>query len=125
MPPGFVVVNERTTVATGNAFAQFVDGRQIAGNTYGMLNAVPMTANFVNPETGEVGLVLDSSPNGTETSALATFNALSNAVASCVADADNCTELFRAATPPGRGAPNNVLQTIATIVTNPATPDYT
>jgi sugar lactone lactonase YvrE len=123
-PPGAVVVNERTTVATGNAFAQFVDGRQIAGNTYGMLNAVAMAANFANPGMGEVGLVLDSSPNGTETSTLATFNALSNAVASCVADADNCTELFRAATPPGRGAPTNVLQAIANIVKNPAYPEY-
>lgn len=124
MPPEAVVVNELTTVATGNAFAQFVDGRRIAGNTYGMLNAVPMAANFANPETGEVGVVLDSSPNKRETSTLATFNSLSNAVASCVADADNCTRLFRAATPPGRRAPTNVLQAIANIVKNPSYPGY-
>jgi hypothetical protein len=81
-PPDAVVVNERTTVATGNAFAQFVDDRKIAGNTYGMLNAVSMAANFADPETGAVGVVLDSSPNSRETSTLATFNSLSNAVAS-------------------------------------------
>ena len=105
MFPETVVVNERTTVATGNAFAQFVDGRQIVGNTYGMLNAVSMAANFADPETGAVGVVLHFRPNGTETSTLATFNSLSNAVASCVADADNCTELFQAATPPGGPTP--------------------
>lgn len=124
MSPETVVVNERTTVATGNTFAQFVEDRQIAGNTYGMLNAVSMAANFANPETGEVGVVLQFLPNGTETSTLATFNSLSNAVASCVADADNCTKLFQAATPPGRPAPTNVLQAIANIVKNPSYPGY-
>jgi hypothetical protein len=57
-PPGEVVVNERTTVATGNAFAQFVDGRKIKGNTYGMINAVKMAANLADPQTGAVGVVL-------------------------------------------------------------------
>ena len=38
--PANIVVNERTTVATGNAFAQFVRGRRIAGNAVGMINAV-------------------------------------------------------------------------------------
>jgi len=55
---------------------------------------------------------------------LATFNSLSNAVASCVANASNCTRLFRAATPPGRPAPTNVLQAIANIVKNPSYPGY-
>jgi hypothetical protein len=43
---GPVVVNERTTVAMGTAFAQFVNGRRITGNTYGMLNAVRMAENI-------------------------------------------------------------------------------
>jgi len=124
LSPGTVVVNERTTVATGNAFAQFVDDRRIAGNTYGMLNAVSMAANFANPETGAVAVVLGSSPNGTETSTLATFNSLSNAVASCVANASSCATLFHAATPPGRPAPTNVLQAIANIVKSPSYPGY-
>jgi hypothetical protein len=124
MSPEAVVVNERTTVATGNAFAQFVEDRQIVGNTYGMLNAVSMAANFANSETGEVGVVLQFRPNGTETSTLATFNSLSNAVASCVANADNCTELFHAATPPGGPTPTNVLQAIANVTKNPAYPGY-
>jgi len=120
--PGHVVVNERTTVATGNAFAQFVDGRKIEGNTYGMTNAVHMAANLADPQTGAVGSVLASTPNGTETSALATFNSLTNAVASCIADTDNCTRLFEATAPPGGPPPSTVLEAVANIVKYPSYP---
>lgn len=122
--PAHVVVNERTTVATGNAFAQFIDGEKISGNTYGMLNALPMAANLADPQTGAVGVVLALTPNGTETSTLATFNSLTNVVASCVADAQNCTKLFDAATPAGGSAPTNVLQAVANIVKSPSYPGY-
>ena len=81
-----IVVNERTTVATGNAFAQFIDGGKIAGNTYGMINAARMAANLADPRTGAAGVVLASIPNGVFTSTYATFNSLSNVVASCVAE---------------------------------------
>jgi hypothetical protein len=122
--PGNVVVNERTTVATGNAFAQFIDGNTIQGNTYGMINAVPMAGNLVDPQTGAVGVILASTPNGTETSTLATFNSLTNVVAGCVADADSCAKLFGAATPPGGSPPGNVLQALANIVKHPSYPGY-
>src|SRR5262249_18110771 len=122
--PEQVVVNERTTVATGNAFAQFVDGRKIRGNTYGMINAVQMAANLAYPETGEVGVILASTPNGTETSTFPTFNSLSNVVASCVIDTHNCTTLFEAATPPGGSPPRNVLEAVANIVKYPSYPGY-
>jgi hypothetical protein len=122
--PGKVVVNERTTVATGNAFAQFVEGRKITGNPYGVSNAVRIAANLADPESGAVGVVLASSPNGSETSTLATFHSLSNVVASCVADSHNCAKLFVAATPPRGRRPNNVLQAIANVVKNPSYPGY-
>lgn len=122
--PRSVVVNERTTVATGNAFAQFVHGSQIEGNTYGMSNAAHMAANLADPLTGAAGVVLSSTPNGTETSTFATFNSLANVVASCVADADNCNKLFDAATPPGGSPPINVLQAVANIVKYPSYPGY-
>lgn len=121
--PGRVVVNERTTVATGNAFARFVDGVRIEGNRYGMINAVHMAANMADPRTGAVGSVLASTPNGAETSTLATFNSLANAVASCIADADNCVSLFRAAAPPGGPPAGSVLQAVANIVKYPSFPD--
>jgi hypothetical protein len=122
--PRQVVVNERTTVATGNAFAQFVDGHTVVGNRYGMRNAVHMAANLADPRTGAIGSVLASRPNGRETSTLARFNSLSNAVASCVADSDNCRRLFAATTPPGGPPPTTVLQAVANIVKYPSYPKY-
>jgi hypothetical protein len=119
-----IVVNPRTTVATGTAFAQFVNGRKIEGNTYGMINAVHMAANLANPRTGAVGKVLASVPNGTETTTLATFNSLTNVVSSCVADPTNCAKLFKATKPAGGSAPPNVLQAIANIAKYPSYPGY-
>ena len=118
--PQNVVINELTTVATGNAFAQFIGNRRIQGNPYGMSNAVQMAANLADPQSGDVGVVLASLPNATETTTLATFNSLTNAVASCVAVASNCAKLFEAATPPGGPPPSNVLQAVANIVKNPS-----
>jgi hypothetical protein len=119
-----ILVNPRTTVATGTAFAQFVNGRKIEGNTYGMINAVHMAANLANPRTGAVGKVLASVPNGTETTTLATFNSLTNVVSSCVADPSNCAKLFKATKPAGESAPPNVLQAIANIAKYPSYPGY-
>jgi len=122
--PGDVVVNERTTVATGNAFAQFIDRETIHGNRYGMTNAVHMAANLADPRTGRVGVVLSSSPNGTGNSTLPTFNSLANAVAACVAGTTNCFQLLAAATPAGGPPPGDVLQAVADIVRHPAYPGY-
>jgi len=118
--PQNVVINELTTVATGNAFAQFIGNWGIQGNPYGISNAVQMAANLADPHNGDVGVVLASLPNATETSTLATFNSLTNAVASCVAVANNCAKLFAAATPPGGPTPANVLQAVANGVKNPS-----
>ncbi len=115
-----VVVNERTTVATGAAFAQFVDGRKIRGNTYGMINAVNMAENLANPKTGDVGAVLFNSPNGTETSTYPTFNSLANVIASCVAADANCYSLFAAATPAGGPPTATVLQAVANMTKYPS-----
>jgi hypothetical protein len=116
---GPVVVNERTTVATGFAFAQFVDGSAIAGNRYGMLNAIRMAVNLVSPETGAVADVLRLPPNGPETTALRTFNALANVVAYCIATTIGCDALFDATTVPEGPRPANVLQAVANIAKYP------
>src|SRR5262245_33298667 len=116
---GPVVVNERTTVATGFAFAQFVDGSAIDGNPVGMLNAVHMAANMVRARTGTLAKGLRLPPNGSETSALPTFNSLANIVAHCVATPAGCQEFFDATTPPGGPRPTNVLQAVANIAKYP------
>lgn len=115
-----VVVNERTTVAIGTSFAQFIDERNISGSTYGVQNAVMMAANMADPATGLIGEVLDNSPNADETSTRETFNSLANIVASCVADAANCDVLFELTTPPGGPAPTTVLQAVANMTKFPS-----
>jgi hypothetical protein len=122
--PSSVVISERTTVATANAFAQFIHDGEIHGNPYGMINAAHMAANLASPRTGAIGTVLESSPNGMETSTLATFNSLSNVVAGCVSQLSNCAKLFAAATAASQRAPANVLQALANIVRNPAYAGY-
>jgi hypothetical protein len=117
---GPVVVNERTTVATGFAYAQFVNETGIDGNRYGMLNAAHMAANLAHPETGTVAAVLRLPPNGPETEALPTFNSLANIVAACIADErSGCAALFEATTLPGGTPPANLLQAVANIARYP------
>jgi hypothetical protein len=114
------VINERTTVAIGAAFAQFVKGRRIVGNPHGMRNAARMAANLANPRTGRVGRVLDEKPNGRATSTRATFNTLANIVASCVAHGANCQTLFSASTPAGLPPATTVLQAVANMTKYPS-----
>ena len=116
---GHVVVNERTTVATGFAFAQFVRGSGVDGNRVGMVNAVRMAGNMVRAQTGTLAPVLRLPPNGPETSALPTFNSLANVVAHCIATHAGCRELFDATTPPGGVRPKSVLQAVANIAKYP------
>lgn len=112
-PPDEVVVNERTTVAAAYALARFTDGVAIAGPSPGLENASAMAPNLADPRTGEVGEVLATSPNGAETSTLATFGSLANAVAACVATPGGCAALFAATTTPEGAVP---LDTFAALV---------
>jgi hypothetical protein len=114
-----VVVNERTTVATGFSYAQFLDGAKIDGNRVGMINAARMSENMVQVETGALADVLRLSPNGSETSALPTFNSVANMVAFCTDSPAGCRKLIEAATPPGGPSPPNVLQAVANIAKYP------
>jgi hypothetical protein len=122
--PASVVVNELTTVATANAFAQFIGSVSIQGNFYGMKNAFSMLGNLADPVTGNVGIVLSSTPNGTETFTYATFNSLANLVAGCVANSANCAQLISVTTPTGQSPPANVLQALANLVNYPSYPGY-
>ena len=114
-----VVINERTTAATGYALAQFIAGRRIAGPSPGPQNAALMARNIANPRTGELGRVIRTAPNGDETSALASFNSVTNMLPRCVRSLERCARLFRlSATPDGR-RPRGTLQAVANIARNP------
>jgi hypothetical protein len=84
------------------------------------INAVRMAANFANPATGDAGVIIRSTPNGTETSTFATFNTLANVVASCVLSDADCAKLFETTTPPGGAPPANLLEAVANIAKYPS-----
>lgn len=118
--PTDVVVNERTTVASAYALAQFIDGARIGGKASGLQNAAAMAQNLANPATGGVGQVLATAPNGDQTETLGSFNSLANMVAACVASSVACTTLFDLATPPRGPTPTDTLQAMVDIARHPA-----
>jgi len=117
--PRRVVVNERTTVATGYAFAQFIQGRRILGPEPGPQNASLMAANLANPRKGTPSKILKKSPNGPETTTLRGFNSVANMVTRCARSLQRCARLFRLAAKPDGRRPRGVLQAIANIADNP------
>lgn len=116
--PADIVVNERTTVATAYAMAQFTDQASISGPAPGLQNAVGMAHNLADPITGAMSSVLLTPPNST-TSTHDTFNSLANLVAKCSAGPPDCAALLAAATPPNLVTPNGAFQAIADIARNP------
>ncbi|MDZ7733207.1 MAG: hypothetical protein U5R31_08865 [Acidimicrobiia bacterium] len=112
-------VNPRTTVATAYAMAQFLDDAEIRGEAPGVPNAAGMSHNVANPATGDIGDVLNTAPNGSETNARKTFNSLANMVAACVADPAACDALRTAGTPTGGEEPADSLQALRNVVHDP------
>lgn len=113
--PTGIVINERTTIATAYAMAQFFTPAGIDGTVPGLQNAAATLRNLVNIETGQVGSVLGNPPNGNITSTLATFNSLANLLAACVRTESECSPLFSLATPPQGDAPTNTLEAAVNI----------
>jgi sugar lactone lactonase YvrE len=117
---GVLVLNERTTVATGFAMSQFLVRAKAGGPAPGLPNAAAMVGNLVNPRTGGVSRLMSRPPNGTRTSALATMNTLAGILARCAGDAAVCARLDALASPPGGPPARGTLQAIAGIAARPA-----
>ncbi|WP_035799963.1 NHL repeat-containing protein [Kitasatospora mediocidica] len=113
-----VVINERTTVATAYAMAQFTDGADISGSRPGLRNAAAISHNLADVTTGEVARLLDAPPNGPLTSTLRTFNSLADLLAGCV-DGTTCRSLLGLAQQPGKPAPEDTLQAAVDIAHAP------
>jgi len=116
--PGYfenVTINERTTVATAYAMAQFIVDGRIGGRSPGLQNAAGTFRDLVDPVTGRIAAVLGSPPNGLQTSTMRTFNSLANMLVGCVRSPNYATAFFRLATPPGGNAPDNALQAAVNI----------
>ncbi|UFS59625.1 NHL repeat-containing protein [Subtercola endophyticus] len=131
LPTEPVVLNERTTVASAVAMAQFVSNAGVSGTAPGLVNSAGMAANLADPFTGALAETLTTSPNGSETSTLAEFDSLTAALASCatapfadpVRFADGtCAELLdvgSAAGSPSGAVPVDTFRAFAEIIRNP------
>lgn len=108
--PHEVTINERTTVATAYTMNQFLAGKHIAGPGIGVPIAGDILRNLVSLESGDIGEVLGSRPNGAQTNTLRTFNTLANILSNCVQDRDSCDELFELVTPEGLNQARTTLQ---------------
>jgi hypothetical protein len=121
--PTSVYVDEQSTVAGAYSLAQFLRGDQATGPAPGLPNAAATAANLYESRAGKVSFVLATPPNGNATEALATFNTLANALATCTtAGAADCGRLLDAARPPGLPRPANTLAALVDVARNPAEP---
>lgn len=104
-----IVINERTTVATAYAMAQFFNNEGIDGPSPGLQNAADILTRLVELDTGNTTLFLNTFPNGSSTTTQGAFNSLSNMLAACVRDENECDTLFDLATTPGGNQPDDIL----------------
>lgn len=120
--PADIIINERTTVATAFAMAQFLTPRGFAGTSPGLQNAAAISHNLADVTTGGVAPFLNQAPNGAQTSTLAAFNSLADILAACVRNvgSQTCGTLFTLAQPPGAPRPTNTLEAVGAIARTPA-----
>lgn len=104
-----VVINERTTIATAYAMAQFFVLGQIDGPYPGLQNAADIMTRLVEVNTGNTTFFLNTFPNGSSTATRGAFNSLANMLAACVRDDNQCDTLFELSTPPGGVKPPDTL----------------
>jgi hypothetical protein len=120
--PADVVVNEMTTVASVWTHNQFLDRTAIKGNPLGLKIAAGNVTNFVDLQTGGWGAAIQDPLNSNQTTTMANFATLADALSGCITRVtpDACRKLFAAATPPTGGAPTDTLAAAEAIAKNPS-----
>ncbi|EXI74740.1 MAG: Streptogramin lyase [Candidatus Accumulibacter sp. SK-11] len=110
-PPARVTINEMTTVASVWTHNQFLDGSALSGPPLSLGIAAGNVPNFVDPQTGGYGSMIQSDLNSSQTPTMANFATLSSVLAGCVSriKADACESLFAAATGRDGKVPANTL----------------
>src|SRR5215510_13797268 len=110
-PPATVTINEMTTVASVWTHNQFIDGTAIKGQPLQLKIAAGNVPSFVDLATGGWGGTIQDPLNSSQTTTMANFATLSDALAGCVMQvtADACSKLFAAAMPPKGAAPTDTL----------------
>ena len=117
--PSNAVINERSTVATAYAMAQFIVGSNVGGRYPGLQNAAKILQNLVNIRDGNLAQFLSLFPNGDSTPTMGKFNSLANMLAACVEDSTQCDTLFALSTSPAGDLPDNTLDAAVNIAHTP------
>ncbi|MGY8754005.1 MAG: hypothetical protein ACKVIO_08925, partial [Phycisphaerales bacterium] len=107
--PSYVVVNELTTVATAYTMNPFLNQTIIGGNSVGVRNSASTFRNLVDQTTGTAASVISTTPNGSDTEALGTFNTLGNILAAAASSPVLYKEIRFLSTPPCDPAPATLL----------------
>jgi len=116
-----VVINDRTTVATAFALAQFIKTNGIKGSDPGLSIAATMITNLVDSESGEAGTTIGNNDNDPSSplSALKTLNEMANLLASCATDADICDSIMQLALPLSGPPPADTFHAAANMARTP------
>jgi hypothetical protein len=114
-----VTLNERTTVGSAFAMAQFIQGKEIDGESPGLQIASKMVRHLVDIETGEPGATLTNEANGTASLTPNIFNEMANLVASCATDADICRSMMNLALPLQGSKPGDTFRAVANMAVTP------
>ena len=99
---------------------QFLDGTAIKGNPLGLKIAAGNVPNFVDLQTGGWGAAIQDPLNSNQTTTMANFATLADALSGCITRVtpDACSKLFAAATPPTGRAPTDTLAAAEAIAKN-------
>src|SRR5262244_3321875 len=120
-PPDMVAINEFTTVASVWTHNQFIDGTAIKGQPLQLKIASGNVPSFVDLATGGWGATIQDPLNSSQTTTMANFATLADALAGCVARVvpDACSKLYAAAAGPAGTAPTDTLAAAESIAKYP------
>src|SRR5215471_3119017 len=111
-PPATVTINEMTTIASVWTHNQFIDGTAIKGQPLQLKIAAGNVPSLVDLATGGWGATIQDPLNSGQTTTMANFATLADALAGCTARVvpHACEKLYAAAAgPEGAPSPTNTL----------------
>src|SRR5215467_14153967 len=120
-PPTTVTINEMTTVASVWTHNQFIDGTAIKGQPLQLKIAAGNVPSFVDLATGGWGGTIQDPLNSSQTTTMANFATLADALAGCVTRVvpDACSKLYGAAAGPTGTVPTDTLAAAESIARYP------
>ena len=120
-PPTKVTINEMTTVASVWTHNQFIDGTTIKGLPLQLKIAAGNVRSFVDLASGGWGATIQDPLNSGQTTTMANFATLADALAGCVTRVtpDACSKLYAAAQGPAGAPPADTLAAAQAIAKYP------